>query len=100
MEIRKGTVRAFDAGPYRATVEVTGSIAVWLTGVPVSRDIAAGDLVTGRSVAVIFFDDANPDDAVRRLGVARRSTPGWAALSLILPGRARGSDLGHRVRCV
>jgi len=64
MEIRKGTVRAFDAGTYRATVEVTGSIAVWLTGVPVSRDIAAGDLVTGRSVAVIFFDDANPDDAV------------------------------------
>ncbi len=64
MEIRKGTLRGFDAGTYRATVEVTGSIAVWLTGVPVSRDIASGELVAGRSVAVMFFDDANPDDAV------------------------------------
>ena len=49
---------------YKATVEVTGSIAVWLTDVPVSRNIASGDLVAGRSVAVVFFDDANPDDAV------------------------------------
>ena len=64
MEMRKGTVRAFDSGTYKATVELVGSIAVWLTGVPVSRDIASGDLVAGRSVAVVFFDGANPDDAV------------------------------------
>ena len=64
MEVRKGTLRAFDSGTYRATVEVAGSIAVWLTGVRVSRDIAPGDLVAGRGVALIFFDDSNPEDAV------------------------------------
>ena len=64
MEIRRGIVRAFDAPSYTATVEVTGSIAVWLTGVPVSRDIAAGDLVAGRNVAIILFDAGNPSDAV------------------------------------
>jgi hypothetical protein len=33
MEIRHGTLRGFDAGTYKATVEIAGSIAVWLSGV-------------------------------------------------------------------
>jgi hypothetical protein len=64
MDIRRGVLRAFDSGTYKATVELGSSIAVWLTGVPVSRDIAAGDLVTGRNVAVLFFNPSNPNDAV------------------------------------
>jgi hypothetical protein len=64
METRRGILRAFDAGSYKATVEIAGSIAVWLTGVSVARNIASGELVAGRKVSVTFFDGSNPDDAV------------------------------------
>ena len=64
MEIRRGTLRSFDAGTYTATVEIAGSIAVWLSGVPVARNIAGAELTAGRNVAVLQFDAANPQDAV------------------------------------
>ena len=64
MELRRGILRAFASGSYTATVEVAGSIAVWLTGVAVARNIAAAEMVTGRKVALIFFDASNPADAV------------------------------------
>jgi hypothetical protein len=64
MEMRRGTLRAFDSGTYKATIEVAGSIAVWLTGVPVARNIASGDLLAGRNVALLLFDPSNPNDAV------------------------------------
>jgi hypothetical protein len=64
MEIRRGILRAFDAGSYKATVEIAGSTAVWLTGIPVARNIASGELTAGRKVAVLFFDASNPNDAV------------------------------------
>jgi hypothetical protein len=64
MGIRKAVIKAFDSGTYTATVQVAGSLAVWLEGVPVARNIAAAEAVVGRSCAVIFFDEANPQDAV------------------------------------
>jgi hypothetical protein len=64
MEIRRGILRAFDTGAYTASIEIAGSISVWLTGVAVARNIASADLVTGRKVAVLFFDPSNQDDAV------------------------------------
>jgi hypothetical protein len=64
MEMRRGTLRDFDSSGYTATVEIDGSVATYLSSVPVARNIASGDLVNGRSVAVWFFDSANPDDAV------------------------------------
>ncbi|OGF22110.1 MAG: hypothetical protein A2V63_13395 [Candidatus Eisenbacteria bacterium RBG_19FT_COMBO_70_11] len=63
-EIKQGIVKAFDAGTYKATVQITGSLAVWLTGVPVARDIASGEMTAGRRCAVIFFEPGNPQDAV------------------------------------
>ncbi len=64
MEIRKGVVKSFDAGTYKATVQVAGSLSVWLAGVAVARNIASGEMLAGRSCAVLFFDAANPQDAV------------------------------------
>ena len=64
MRVRKGELKAFDAGSHTATVQVAGSLSVWLSGVPVARNIPAGEMVPGRKCALIFFDDANPDDAV------------------------------------
>jgi hypothetical protein len=64
MEMQRGVLRAFDSGTYKATVEMAGSIAVWLSGVPVARNIASGELTAGRNVAVLQFDASNPNDAV------------------------------------
>jgi hypothetical protein len=64
MEIRKGEVKASDSGSYTATVQVAGSLSVWLEGVPVARNIPAAEMVTGRACAVLFFDPSNPKDAV------------------------------------
>ena len=62
--IIKGILKVFDSTPYTATVQIQGSLSVWLEDVPVSRSIASGEMVTGRNVAVIFLEAGNPDDAV------------------------------------
>lgn len=62
--IKKGVIKAFDAGDYTATVQIAGSLSVWLEGVPVSRGIPSGEMVAGRNCAVILLDESNPQDAV------------------------------------
>ena len=64
MELRKGTLKSFDSGSYKATIQIAGSLATWLGNVPVARNIPASELINGRSCAVLLFDPANPDDAV------------------------------------
>ncbi len=62
--IKKGVIKAFDSGTYTATVQIAGSLSVWLEGVPVSRAIPSAEMVAGRNCAVIFLDECNPQDAV------------------------------------
>jgi hypothetical protein len=62
--VRRGEIKAFDSGSYTATVQMAGSLAVWLESVPVARNIAAPELIVGRRCAVLFFGDTNPQDAV------------------------------------
>lgn len=62
--LRQGTLKSFDATGWLATVQLTGSLQVWLKSVPVSRAIASGEMTAGRKVAVALFDPANPNDAV------------------------------------
>jgi hypothetical protein len=64
MTIRSGIVKAFDAGTYTATVQLAGSLAVWLSDLPVARNIPSAEMIAGRRCAVIFFDASNPRDAV------------------------------------
>lgn len=64
MEMRRGILRSFDSASYKATVEVTGSLATYLSGVPVARNIATAELVAGRKVALLLFDPSNPNDIV------------------------------------
>lgn len=64
MKVRRGVVKSFNSGSYRATVQVAGSLSIWLADVPVARNIASGEMVAGRSCAVLFFDEQNPQDAV------------------------------------
>ncbi len=64
MENKKGILKAFDVGTYKATVKISGSLSSWLDGIAVARDIAAAEMVAGRKCALVFFDEANPLDAV------------------------------------
>ena len=64
MEIKRGVLKDFDAGTYRATVAMAGSLSVWLEGLPVSQAVPDTAMVAGRQVAVLFFDASNPEDAV------------------------------------
>ena len=62
--IKKGIIEAFNSTPYTATVQIAGSLSVWLEGIPVSRGIPSAEVVVGRGCAIIFFDETNPHDAV------------------------------------
>ena len=57
--IRSGILKSFDSGAYLATVQFFSSLQTFVSAIPVSRDIASGDLMAGRRVAVAFFDPAN-----------------------------------------
>ncbi len=59
-----GVLKAWDNVNWKATVQLTGSLQVWLAAVPVSRAIASAEMVVGRKVAVLLFDPTNPADAV------------------------------------
>jgi hypothetical protein len=62
--IKKGILKSFDSNSYLATVQIAGSLSVWLENIPTSRAIAATDMVSGRNVAVLFIDPSNFSDAV------------------------------------
>ena len=62
--IKKGEVKAFNSGDHTATVQIAGSLSVWLDDVKVARNIPASEMVAGRWCAVLFFDEANHRDAV------------------------------------
>ncbi len=64
MRLRKGELRSFNSGSYTATVRLAGSYKVYLEEVAVARNIPSAEMVTGRRVAVIFFDEYSPKDAV------------------------------------
>ncbi len=64
MEIKRATLKAFDAPTYTATLQVAGSLATWLEDVPVSRSIPVAEMVVGRTCVLVLFHPANPKDAV------------------------------------
>jgi len=62
--IKKGILKSFNSDTYLATVQIAGSLSVWLENIPTSRAISAADMVPGRNVAVLFIDPSNLSDAV------------------------------------
>jgi hypothetical protein len=63
-ELRHGIIKAYDSGTHKATVQLTGSLGIWLPSVPVNQGLVAGDMVVGRQCAVALMDESNPADAV------------------------------------
>jgi len=64
MRLRKGVLRSFNSGNYTATVQLAGSYKVYLEDITVARNLPAVEMSVGRKVAVVFFDEHNPKEAV------------------------------------
>jgi hypothetical protein len=64
MNLRKGVLKSFNSGDYTATVQLAGSHKAYLEGIAVARNLPAAEMALGRKVAVIFFDEHNPKEAV------------------------------------
>jgi hypothetical protein len=64
MKLKKAELRGFSSGNYTATVRLAGSYKVYLEDVAVARNLPAVEMVTGRQVAVLFFDEYSPREAV------------------------------------
>lgn len=62
--ICKAELRNFNSGSYTATVRLAGSYKVYLEDISVARNISSAEMVTGRKVGVVFFDEHNPGEAV------------------------------------
>ena len=64
MRLRKGVLRSFNSSNYTATVQLAGSYKVYLEDITVARNLPTAEMVLGRKVAVIFFDEHNAKEAV------------------------------------
>lgn len=64
MKVKKAILKSFNSGDYTATIQISGSYKAYLAGIPVARNLPAGEMALGRKVAVIFFDEQNPREAV------------------------------------
>ncbi len=64
MSSRKGVLKSFDSGSYTATIQLASSHKVYLEGITVARNIASAEMVAGRKVTVVFFDEHNAKEAV------------------------------------
>jgi hypothetical protein len=62
--IKKATLKSFNPGNYRATVQLAGSYKAYLEGVDVAYNLPVEEMLPGRKLAVLFFDEHNPGDAV------------------------------------
>jgi len=64
MNIKKAELRSFNATSYTATLRLDGGYKVYLDDVTVARNLPSGEMVAGRKVVVIFFDENNPKEAI------------------------------------
>ena len=64
MRLRKAVLKSFNSGDYTATIQLAGSYKTYLESIAVARNIPAVEMALGRKVAVIFFDEHNPKEAV------------------------------------
>ncbi len=64
MRLRKGILKTFEASSYTATVQIASSYRVYLDDVSVARNLPSAEMIAGRKVALVFFDENNPKEAV------------------------------------
>ena len=57
-------MKVFSSGTYTATVQLASSYKVYLEDISVARNLPSAEMVVGRKVVVVFFDENNPKEAV------------------------------------
>ena len=61
--IEVGILKNFNSGTYKAGVQLAGSLTTYFDNVNVARNIATGEMITGRHV-ILVVPEGNPRDAV------------------------------------
>lgn len=90
--IRRGLIYSFDAAAWTAVVQLDGSVGEVV--MPVGEWVPSGMLALDDSVAVLLFDDSNPDDGLivgPYGGVSGFSYPALTGLTAGQPLRATGA---------
>jgi hypothetical protein len=64
MTIKKAELKSFNATNYTAIICIAGGYKVYLEDVSVARNLPSAEMTAGRKVAVIFFEENNPKEAV------------------------------------
>lgn len=64
MDIKKAELKSFNAMNYTATIRLQSGYQSYLEDVAVARNLPSAEMTAGRTVAVIFFDENNPKEAV------------------------------------
>jgi hypothetical protein len=64
LRLRKAILKSFNSGNYTAVVQLASSYKVYLEDIAVARNLPAAEMTAGRKVAVVFFDENNPKEAV------------------------------------
>jgi hypothetical protein len=64
MKFKKAELMNFNSDDYTATVRLAGSYKAYLEEVTVARNLPTAEMSTGRQVAVLFFNDNSPKEAV------------------------------------
>lgn len=64
MRLKKAVLKSFNAGNYTAVVCLAGSYKVYLEDIAVARNLPSAEMVAGRKVVVVFFDEYSPREAV------------------------------------
>lgn len=64
MNLRKAILKSFNSTDYIADIQISGSNKVYLEDVSVARNIPTAEMIAGRKVGVVFFDEHNPKEAV------------------------------------
>jgi hypothetical protein len=61
--LKRATIKSYTAATHKASIQIAGSLAVWMDAVPVATNIPPAEVIAGRECGVILFTDDNPDDA-------------------------------------
>lgn len=64
MRLRRAVLKSFNSSNYTATIQLIGSYKVYLEDITVARNLPSAEMTAGRKVAIIFFDEHNPKEAV------------------------------------
>jgi len=64
MSFKRGVLKSFNSGSYTATVQLSGSSRAYLDGITVAKNLPSAEMIAGRQVAVVFFSEHNPAEAV------------------------------------